>query len=813
MSGAEPEVEAREQDNPEDAMGPDPDLIDEDEVEDDPGPVRKPKSRKKRGKRGDPDIAKAKQRPFVESQVRQSLAKSDITETMNRWDWESSDYEVAVKRVQPQSFQGRNTYGFIASFPHAIDEVFIQDNFGGGVYDLTVRGPHPKSGAKRSFLDGCRVKVAGPPRLSPMDSSLQSGGSVVLPEPSPEMGAMTRQQKAQSAGGWTTGSQGNGGGSDRGMERMAFDAITSQAKQDRAEVSRLQTRLLDQAAKPSEVKPPPPPPPPDTSLQRETLKLARDSMDKVAESERAASEKFERIVDKIGSQQQGIPPELLQSLSEQHRSEMTTQATSFQTQLSSERERFDREMGSLRDRSEREIDQTRGSLQERVDRAQDESKRETERVREESARRLEDTRRDSDRALQLERERSERDHQSERDRSDRDRTSAEASHKMQVEHMKALHDGQVSQLTSTQQAQLTQLTGQHETSMKMAEASLEARILSLQSELDRTRSDLTSANTKIGEQGDLVQQATKLKTVSEALGGAFGLGAIGGGVGGGGGGVPVPSAPAEPEMKGWLGTLMKFADSRLGENMFDFIKVAAAQAAGMGPAIPSLPGQMPPGYGVPSQYGGQPAYPQTPPGYAPPQYGGVPVHATPIDDEEYGEEEYGEDEDVVNGTAEGVETEAAEDEEQSEPQPQEPVVTSEVDDDGVVRGNVPYGRPIGANAPPPAPKPKAKPRPKTPQQPQMPQMTQEEAAEQARALVAGVEEAMSDNTPPDQLAQLIVKVAPPDQLTPFATVPLAELVDKMVQIVPDTMLATFSGRQYLGALQTSLRAVLGIPAS
>jgi hypothetical protein len=92
-------------------------------------------------------------------------------------------------------------------------------------------------------------------------------------------------------------------------------------------------------------------------------------------------------------------------------------------------------------------------------------------------------------------------------------------------------------------------------------------------------------------------------------------------------------------------------------------------------------------------------------------------------------------------------------------------------------------------------------------------MTQEEAAEQARALVSGVEEAMADDTPPDQLAQMISKVAPPEQLAPFATAPLAELVDKMVQVAPETMLATFAGRQYLASLQASLRIVLQIPAS
>jgi hypothetical protein len=257
---------------------------------------------------------------------------------------------------------------------------------------------------------------------------------------------------------------------------------------------------------------------------------------------------------------------------------------------------------------------------------------------------------------------------------------------------------------------------------------------------------------------------------------------------------------------------MKFADSRLGENVFDFVKVAAAQAAGMGPAVPSLPGGMqmpPPGYGAPPGYGGQPAYPSAPPGYTPPQYGGAPpgstpVYATPVEDEEYEDEEYAE------GEVEGQEAEASAQEEQ------EPVVTSEVDDEGVVRGNVPHGRPIGANADEP-PQPGAA-RPKAPSHgappaADVPQMTEEEAKAQALAMIQGVEEAMNDNTPPDQLAAIIAQMAPPDQLVPFATAPLEQLVDQLVSISPGTMLGTFAGRQYLATLQASLQRTLNIQAS
>lgn len=768
MSGAETEAneDVLDQDIPPED---DPDLLGEEEVDEQPP---KEKVHKKRGRRPqDQDLAKAKQRPFVESQVRQSLAKSDITEVMNRWDWESGDYEVAIKRVQPQTFMGRNTYGFIASFTHAIDEAFIQDNFGGGVYDLTIRGPHPKTGATRSFLDGCRVKVSGPPRMSPMDPSL---GGVILSEPSQEMAPMTQARKLQEAKGWNISAPSNGGGlQDRSMDKMAFETMASQARKDCEEVARLQNRLLEEASKVNKMdQRPMMMPQPDTSLQKEAFRMTQMAIDKASEAQKESSDKFERVLEKVGSQRQGIPPELLQSLSEQHRAEMSAQATSFQTQLSSERDRFDREMSSIRDRNEREIQQTRASMQERIDRMQSESKRD-----------IDDSRKDFDRYLQMERE-----------RADRDREASVQAHRMQIEHMKALHDGQVTQLTATHQMQVAQLTSQHEASLKMQDASFAARISSLENELARTRSDLTSAQSKISEQGDLVQQATRLKTVGEALGGAFGLSASDRHAAL----VPVHDRePAEPEVKGFLGTLMKFADSKLGANMFDFLKVAAAQAAGFGPQVPMMPGQIP-GY-TQGPYPGHPSYPQAPPGYVPPPYGS-PYQGQPEDEEE---EEYDEDEEGE----EGEEQEQGAQESEQEPE-QKPSVSSSVGADGVVRGNVSYGRPNYMGRPEPQ-KPHAKPKPK---QPSSVPMTQEEAAEQARALIQGVEEAMNDHTPPDHLAAMIAKVAPREQLVPFATAPLQELISKMVEVAPETMLATFAGRQYLGSLQVALRKTLEIPS-
>ena len=82
----------------------DEDLLDENDVSEQRQiPVKK---RRSRGK--NKDDGPVKHRAFVESSVKNTLARQDPIEMMNRWDWESGEYEVSIKRVQPQSFRGRN---------------------------------------------------------------------------------------------------------------------------------------------------------------------------------------------------------------------------------------------------------------------------------------------------------------------------------------------------------------------------------------------------------------------------------------------------------------------------------------------------------------------------------------------------------------------------------------------------------------------------------------------------------------------------------------------------------------------------------
>jgi hypothetical protein len=89
-----------------------------------------------------------------------------LTAMMSRWNVESGEYILVVNRVSPRTWAGHNITGFLAQFDRQIDESFLEQRFGGGTYDITLRGPHPSTGRRNTFLDGCRIRIAGAPRPS-----------------------------------------------------------------------------------------------------------------------------------------------------------------------------------------------------------------------------------------------------------------------------------------------------------------------------------------------------------------------------------------------------------------------------------------------------------------------------------------------------------------------------------------------------------------------------------------------------------------------------------------------------------------------
>lgn len=766
-----------------------------------------------------PKVPVDKGRPFVESAVKQSLAKSDISETMSRWDWDSGDYSVAVKRVQPQAWHGRSIVGYIATYAHEVDEEFIRENHGGGVYDLVIRGPNQRSGHSNGFLDGCRVKISGDPIINPVDKNYPTddGSGVLLANPQNGPASKRQVREAQEARDRDRrdreredDDRGEGGmpgksirmmlgkgGNGRSMEdepsivKMSFDTVVKQVREQADENSRLRSQIIEQASSAGKNTKP------DGSLDKELISILKESTDQVLKSERDAAERerkeferrqqesqgyyekmreqelkeqerYERLMERMSGKNGGIPPEMLQSMTEQHRSELNALQESIRTQLIQERENSKRELDAVKDRYESEIKslkeraqsdqgstrerhdaevkslkeraladmaQLRSEFQSRLEREQEAYKREIEHDRAVSreqldraiadwSKRFDDAQKDWARQITQERETSKLTltNMEQRDRIDKE--SLINQQHMQIEHMKGLHDSQVRQLTSSFESQLaqfvaqkesivTQLTSvgesqlgnlksqyesqlvslksqyesqigqlrsQAETTIKMLETSYTTRLGALESELTRTRQDLDSAKSRVAEQGDLASQAKKLKDVGESLQGVFGLGGPLGGLAPGSYGED-EYEEEEPrrhddEPSGWVGTLLKFANSNIGKGALEFLKMA--MMGGMGGGFPGgfPPNALPPGaFGPPQGMGPPPMVPQQqmPPQQQAPIYqnsapsSGRNPYMNPGagEEEEYEEEEYEEEgpEEDEEGEEEEIEEEPEEEEE------------------------------------------------------------------------------------------------------------------------------------------------------
>jgi hypothetical protein len=779
-----------------DDLGGDDELLDEEEAADVPDapPPRtaKKKGRKKKGKGAAPVPAggKAAPRPFVESQLSQSLAKSDMGELMNRYDWDSGDYTASLRRVQPQTWDGKNIQGFIATFSERLTEDIIRDKFGGGIYDIVIRGPHPRAGGNTAYLGGLRVKVSGDPKIPRDDKHAAPGATgdfanetaLFLARPQAKPPSLSQIQAAREKGNGPATGLGFVPHFDRRddnrdkMVEMSFQAMQAQAAEASREAQRLQSRLIDEATKERR----------GSGMDSEVLRLMRESneassramketFEKTVELQREAQERIERDRERFEAlyrQPGGIPPEMLTTMVESHRAEMQGQVNQAQAALTEERRRHEADMNRLREHYDTRL----AAVQQRIDEIQA-------REREAREREVRQTREEMQRMLEAEKE-----------RATRDRDALAQQHRLEIEHLKGFHE-----------MNMKQIEGQHQSSSTIVKTTMEQRIASLEAELERTRNDLSSAQDKVQAQGDLSTQAANLKGIMSNLQSVFGA--------------PKPELPSaamsipEPieEEKGWLGTLIKFGDSKVGQTVLGTLATAFQQQMMPTAALPGYPSAPYPGGGG---YGGYPSGPTVPqyPGYQPqPQ-----VQNPFVADDEEEEEDYEE----VEGTEVPLEDEP-------EPVQVEPSISSRIGNDGVLRAEVPPGRPsyLGAEEPISHEAPKARivdttaepAKPKPQPQAAEPMPTPEQLAAQlppevkAQLLdvITGIEQSMQEGMPPDNLAAVVMQITPdPAQLHELVAAGPEALLLQAQAVKPGTILATRQGKKYLRAVIAAVAANL-----
>jgi hypothetical protein len=101
--------------------------------------------------------------PATESPL--SQARERLAEKMRPYDWWTGQYSVEISRIRPRyTSNGSVCTGLVATLNQSVDINFIESHFGGGTYDITIRGGLESSGHRR-FLRGCRITIAGEPKV------------------------------------------------------------------------------------------------------------------------------------------------------------------------------------------------------------------------------------------------------------------------------------------------------------------------------------------------------------------------------------------------------------------------------------------------------------------------------------------------------------------------------------------------------------------------------------------------------------------------------------------------------------------------
>lgn len=86
-----------------------------------------------------------------------------------------AQHKIQVLRVEPERDveTGTNLKGLLGTFDREVDEEFIKQNFGGGLYDVFVRGPNGTGRGGSVIKARLRVNLPGPPIL-PLDLRLKA---------------------------------------------------------------------------------------------------------------------------------------------------------------------------------------------------------------------------------------------------------------------------------------------------------------------------------------------------------------------------------------------------------------------------------------------------------------------------------------------------------------------------------------------------------------------------------------------------------------------------------------------------------------
>ncbi len=168
-----------------------------------------------------------------------------------------SAVRITIKRTKPKSFRGHHVGGTLETVEEMIDEEYIRDMWGGGVFQLLISKRNARG--NWTYVPGARtIEIAGPPKLEGLvgDDPLTPPGTQEPGLASKAFSAMERSaQRSQERADRAESQARNSGGIDLEALAALNAPLVAQVEELRKSNEALQTRLYEQIGKQPEGEP------------------------------------------------------------------------------------------------------------------------------------------------------------------------------------------------------------------------------------------------------------------------------------------------------------------------------------------------------------------------------------------------------------------------------------------------------------------------------------------------------------------------------------------------------------------------------
>lgn len=323
------------------------------------------------------------------------------------------DFKLQLFRLWPKLFTGnRKADGFYDEYTMPIDEMFIANEYGGGVYRVSVIGPHPQSPTGNKHFDSVKVDLGGLPREDRLPrSERHSNGeetpaAAVAPPPPFVMQAAKDDPKIVSAVLDTAKELATSerqerqrveDRAERNVEevRKSLQPVLDAERRRADDVVRLERQAAEERVKAADER---------SRVERERAEEKIREAEQKAREERARAEDIERRAREMEASRPSVASELkelmpyinkgddgkgqqmalaqierssemakqmLHEVSQQHATAVAAIRAAYDKQLADTRSNYDAAVASMREAHQRELTAEREASRSREQRAED----------------------------------------------------------------------------------------------------------------------------------------------------------------------------------------------------------------------------------------------------------------------------------------------------------------------------------------------------------------------------------------------------------------------------------------------------------